>query len=108
MEIPPGHRIVVASGQLGIAPDARIPHDVGEQTRLCFANIRAVLAAARMHIDDIVRIDAFVTERAHLAAYMQVRDEIVGNPPPASTLMIVTGFSRPEFQVEVEIIAAAP
>ena len=29
-----------------------------------------------------------------------------GDPPPASTLMIVSGFARPEFKVEVEVIAA--
>jgi len=28
--------------------------------------------------------------------------------PPASTLMIVGGFTRPEFLVEIEMIAAAP
>jgi enamine deaminase RidA (YjgF/YER057c/UK114 family) len=28
--------------------------------------------------------------------------------PPASTLMIVGGFARPEFLVEVEVIAAGP
>jgi len=38
--------------------------------------------------------------------YMTVRDLNVRDPPPASTLMIVSGFSRPEFLVEVEIIAA--
>jgi enamine deaminase RidA (YjgF/YER057c/UK114 family) len=30
----------------------------------------------------------------------------VVSPPPASTLMIVSGFARPEFKVEVEVIAA--
>jgi enamine deaminase RidA (YjgF/YER057c/UK114 family) len=42
-----------------------------------------------------------------MAGYMKVRDRHVGNPPPASTLMIVAGFTRPEFLVEVEAIAAA-
>ena len=37
---------------------------------------------------------------------MQVRDEFVGDPPPASTLMIVQGFARPEFKVEIEAVAA--
>jgi len=41
-----------------------------------------------------------------MAGYMRVRDRFVGDPPPASTLMIVSGFSRPEFVVEVETIAA--
>ncbi|MEL6125281.1 MAG: RidA family protein, partial [Pseudomonadota bacterium] len=30
------------------------------------------------------------------------------SPPPASTLMIVGGFTRPEFLVEIEVTAAAP
>ena len=37
---------------------------------------------------------------------MQARDQFVSNPPPASTLMIVSGFARPEFKVEIEAIAA--
>jgi enamine deaminase RidA (YjgF/YER057c/UK114 family) len=32
----------------------------------------------------------------------------VSNPPPASTLMIVSGFARAEFKVEIEVIAARP
>ena len=55
---------------------------------------------------DVVRINAFVTGREHLKGYMAARDEFVGDPPPASTLMIVSGFARPEFLVEVEVIAA--
>ena len=46
--------------------------------------------------------------REHLKGYMSVRDLYIADPPPASTLMIVSGFSRPEFLVEVEVIAAAP
>ena len=37
---------------------------------------------------------------------MAVRDRMVGSPPPASTLMIVSGFARPEFLVEIEVVAA--
>ena len=37
---------------------------------------------------------------------MSVRDRMVGDPPPASTLMIVSGFTRPEFLVEIEVVAA--
>jgi enamine deaminase RidA (YjgF/YER057c/UK114 family) len=39
---------------------------------------------------------------------MEVRNGLFGEPYPASTLMIVTGFARPDFLVEVEAIAAAP
>ena len=47
-----------------------------------------------------------MTDRAYLRPYMDGRDRFVGSPPPASTLMIVAGFARPEFKVEVEVVAA--
>ena len=108
VEIPPGHRILLCSGQLGIAADDKVPASAEEQADLCFRNIGAVLADAGLGFADIVRINAFVTGREHLQGYMRVRDRYIGDPPPASTLMIVSGFSRPEFLVEVEAIAAAP
>jgi enamine deaminase RidA (YjgF/YER057c/UK114 family) len=108
MEVPAGRRLVVCSGQLGITADDRIPEDAGEQAELCFANIAAILKDAGLRLRDIVRINAFVSDRAHLKPYMQVRDRLVGEPPPASTLVIVAGLARPEFKVEVEVIAAAP
>jgi 2-iminobutanoate/2-iminopropanoate deaminase len=108
VEIPAGHRILVCSGQLGISPDDKVPETVEEQTHLCFRNIAAVLADAGVTLADVVRINAYVSGREHLKGYMAVRDEYIGDPPPASTLMIVSGFSRPEFLVEVEVIAAAP
>lgn len=107
IEVPPGARLLFASGQLGIAPDESIPEDASAQTERCFENIRAVLASAGMGLADVVRINAFVTDRAHLPAYMAVRDRLFGDPPPASTLMIVSGFAREIFKVEIEVIAAS-
>src|SRR5947208_3351671 len=108
VEIPPGSRILVCSGQLGITPQDLVPKTIEEQTHLCFRNIKAVLDEAGFTFSDLVRINAFVVSREHLKGYMSVRDLYIGDPPPASTLMIVSGFARPEFLVEVEIIAAAP
>ncbi|MGL4241030.1 MAG: RidA family protein, partial [Beijerinckiaceae bacterium] len=36
------------------------------------------------------------------------RDRYVSDPPPASTLMIVSGFAAEIYKVEIEVIAAAP
>ena len=44
---------------------------------------------------------------ADLATYMKVRDRYVGDPPPASTLLVVQALARPQFKVEVEATAAA-
>ena len=106
VEVPPGKRLVLCSGQLGIALDETVPEDAGAQAELCFANIAAILAEAGLGLQDIVRINAYVTAREHLRPYMDVRDRLFAEPAPASTLMIVSGFARPEFKVEVEVVAA--
>ena len=100
-----GGRIVFCSGQLGVAADDTVPETVTAQAELCFENIKAILAEAGLGVGDIVRINAYVTRREHMGDYMAVRDRYVGNPPPASTLVIVSGFTRPEFLVEVEATA---
>lgn len=108
VEVPEGARLVLTSGQLGIAADDSIPPGAEAQARLCFAACAAILAEGGMGPQDVVRINAFVTDRAHMAAYMAVRDEWLAGVErlPASTLVIVSGFTRPEFLVEVEVTAA--
>ena len=106
VEVPPGARLVYCSGQLGIGPNDAVPADVEAQAELCFANIAAILGEAGLTLADIIRINAYVTAREHLKGYMAVRDRVVGTPPPASTLMIVSGLARPEFLVEIEVVAA--
>jgi enamine deaminase RidA (YjgF/YER057c/UK114 family) len=106
VEIEAGARLLLCSGQLGIAPDDRIPDSTEAQAVLCFEAIGLCLAEAGMSFADIVRINAYVTDRVHMAPYMAVRDRYVSMPAPASTLMIVGGFTRPEFTVEVEALAA--
>jgi enamine deaminase RidA (YjgF/YER057c/UK114 family) len=106
VEIPAGARLVFCSGQLGIGKNGTVPDGVEAQARLCFGAIAAILKEAGMTLGDIVRINAYVVGAEYLTGYMRVRDEFIGNPPPASTLMIVHGFARPEFKVEVEAVAA--
>jgi 2-iminobutanoate/2-iminopropanoate deaminase len=103
--VPAGRRLVFCSGQLGIDAEGSIPPDCAGQAHLCFDNIAAILAEADLGLSDIVRINAFVTGREHLAQYMSVRNALFAAPYPASTLMIVSGFARPEFVVEIEAIA---
>jgi enamine deaminase RidA (YjgF/YER057c/UK114 family) len=109
VEVPAGARLLVCSGQLGIGPDDLAPDTAQAQAALCFANLDAVLAEGGMGRGDVVRINAYVTDRAHMAGYMAARDAwlaAVSDHLPASTLMIVGGFTRPEFKVEIELIAA--
>jgi enamine deaminase RidA (YjgF/YER057c/UK114 family) len=106
VEVPAAARWLFCSGQLGISANDEIPDSAEAQAVLCFEAIGACLAEASMSFADLVRINAYVTDRIHMGPYMAVRDRYVMLPPPASTLMIVSGFTRPEFKVEVEAIAA--
>jgi 2-iminobutanoate/2-iminopropanoate deaminase len=108
MVVPAGQRLVFCSGQLGIDAEKHVPSDCEGQARICFDNIAAILNEAGMSLANIIRINAFVTGREHLGAYMGVRNTLFAEPYPASTLMLVSGFARPEFVVEIEAIAAGP
>lgn len=105
--VPAGHRLVVTSGQLGISSEETIPTECEQQADLCFANIAAILAEDGMTLANIIRLNAYVTAREHMQGYMRSRDRHFQGMPPASTLVIVSGFTRPEFFVEIEAIAAA-
>ena len=104
--VPPGVQLLVTSGQLGVAPDGAIPDDVEAQCVLCFENIKAILTDAGMTFADVVRFNGFVTDRAYFPIYGAVRSRYVAGDAFASTLVIVSGFTRPEFKVEVEVTAA--
>lgn len=110
VELPAGWRIARTSGQLGLAADGTVPDNAHDQARICFANITAILAEAGMGPADVMHLAAYVTDRAHMAGYMQARDAFLADVThlPTSTLIIVSGFTRPEFKVEIEVIAAAP
>ena len=104
VEVPAG-RMLFASGQLGVSPDDKVPEDAEAQAVLCFENIKAILAEAGMTFADVVRFTAYVTDRAYFPVYGAVRSRYVSGNAFASTLVIVSGFTRPEFKVEVEVTA---
>lgn len=108
VEIPAGARMIRTSGQLRLAADGTVPAGVTEQATICFANIRAILSEGGMGPENICHISAWLTDRADLPAYMAARDAFLAgfDVRPASTLLLVAGFSRPEFKVEVEVWAA--
>lgn len=100
-------RMVVTSGQLGLSADGTIPETTDAQAGICFQNIDQILAEAGMTRHNVVRLNAYVTAREHMQGYMAARDAWLAEVSvlPASTLMIVSGFTRPEFTVEIEAIA---
>ena len=108
--LPANQRIIRTSGQLGLAADGSVPTDAFDQAQICFGNITAILGEGGMGPTDVFHLSAYVTDRAHMQGYMAARDAFLAACPddglPSSTLIIVSGFTRPEFKVEVEVWAA--
>ncbi|MCV3271763.1 RidA family protein [Roseobacter sinensis] len=109
VELPAGARLVRTSGQLGLAGDGSVPDGADAQAEICFQNIAAILAEANMTPAHVCHLSAYVTAREHMQGYMAARDAFLRDVPvlPSSTLVIVSGFTRPEFVVEVEVWAAS-
>ena len=98
---------LLTSGQLGIDRNGHIPSSLVEQARLCFLNISELIDEAGFSISDILKVSGFVTKRKYFADYMRIRDEFFQGVEvkPASTLVVVRGFTKAKFMVEVEVIA---
>ena len=99
--------LLMTSGQLGINLDGSIPTSFSEQTNLCFSNIFLIIKEAELEPKDILRINTFLTDRQNLNEYMKIRDKFFSNISikPASTVVIVSGFTKEEFLVEIEATA---
>ena len=52
----------------------------------------------------------FITDEANIPALREVRSVRLGNvdPPPCNTLLVVKRLAEPEFQIEIEVVAAVP
>ena len=106
LEIQPDLRWVVVSGQVPLAPDGTIPEGIEAQTKLVWQNLIHILAEAGMDMTDVVKLTHYVTGREHLEGYNRARAEFMGDVKPASTLLLISGLARPEFLVEVDLMAA--
>ena len=95
------------SGVVPIAPDGSTPDDLGEQADLIWANIEAMLGEAAMASSDIVSITTYVVAGEPLAPVMAARDRALDGHRSASTLVTVPALARPEWRVEIAIVAAA-
>jgi 2-iminobutanoate/2-iminopropanoate deaminase len=95
------------AGVVPIANDGTTPEDLGEQAALVWSNIGAMLAEVQMTPANIVSLTTYVVAGQPLAAVMAARDAFLNGHIAASTLITVPALVRPEWQVEIAIVAAA-
>ena len=73
IQITGDYRRLIISGQVGMALDGTVPTTGEGQIAQALANLRAVLTANGMAVENIVKTTAFLTDRGLLAAYRQAR-----------------------------------
>jgi 2-iminobutanoate/2-iminopropanoate deaminase len=106
VEEPANCRRLHISGQVGATPDGTILKGFEAQARQCWANIIAILTAAGMGVEDLVKVDIFVTSADVVAASRKIRDEALKGAEPASTFLVVAALAHPDLVVEIEAVAA--
>ena len=95
-----------SSGVVPTAPDGSVAEALGDQAAEVWRNIGAILAEAGMVPSDIVSVTTYVVAGEPLTAVMAARDAFMGDHRAASTLVTVPALARPEWRMEVAIVAA--
>ncbi len=94
------------SGVVPIAPDGTVPAAISDQAAVVWANIGAMLADAEMTSADVVSVTTYVTPGHDLAPVMAERDKALDGHLAASTLVVVPELARPEWLMEIAVVAA--
>lgn len=104
--IPPNARVLHTAGQIGVRPDGSVPSAIEEQVDQLWQNLIAILRGAGMDIEDIVKLTAYVVGDETYPVYAAARVRYLGDHKPAATAFYVPRLLKPEWLLEVELIAA--
>ena len=106
VEVPAGARWLATAATPGLARDGSLAPDITGQAEAAWGHIIAMLAKSGMAIADVVKITQYLVRAEDIPAYAKVRARVLGAARPASTLLVVPALVRPEFLLEVEVLAA--
>jgi 2-iminobutanoate/2-iminopropanoate deaminase len=97
---------VFVSGQVAIDPTGgETPGDVGAQAELIMKNIGKILADVGLDYPDIVKTTIFLADIADYGTVNGIYGAYFPTEPPARSAVQVAALPRPEFLVEIELIA---
>ena len=107
----PGRTVYIA-GQLGLDLENKLvggPGDFRAQATKAIENLRAALVAVGAGLNDVVKINNYLTDMAHIGIFREVRDSFFNMAaPPASTTVAISQLARPGALFEIEAIAVLP
>jgi 2-iminobutanoate/2-iminopropanoate deaminase len=100
--------LVFVSGQTPLKADGIMASGgVAEHTAQCLDNIREILAAAGLTLDDVVKTTVFMTDLGQFAAMNEVYGKRFKAPYPARSTIQVTALPKGA-DVEIEAVAVRP
>ncbi len=99
-------RLLHTSGVVPISPDGSVPSALVDQADVVWANLLAILAEADLAPTDVVSVTTYVVHGNDLAPVMAARDRALGGHRVASTLVTVPALARPEWLMEIALVAA--
>ena len=94
------------AGVVPIRPDGTVPDGVAEQAEVVWTNILAILGEAGMTANDVVAVTTYVVAGEDLIAAMAARDRALDRHRAASTLVQVPALARPEWRIEISVVAS--
>jgi len=106
VEVPANCRWLHISGQVGATPDGTILEGFEAQARQVWQNISAILTAAGMGVEHLVKVNIFVTSAEYVGPSRAIRDAALKGATPASTFLVVAALAHPDLVVEIEAVAA--
>ncbi len=105
--IPSGAQWLFTAGQTGRFPDGTIGEGIEEQADLAMRNLYSIVKEAGMSSDDVVKMTIYYLDPAHLPIIVAARNRHFGEDfKPASTAVGISALARPQYLVEVELVAA--
>jgi 2-iminobutanoate/2-iminopropanoate deaminase len=95
---------VFISGQGPVDPETgTMPDAFADQVRQTLRNVQTILEAAGTSLDNVVKVNAYVTDLTRFQEFNEVYSEFFQQDPPARTTV---GASLLGFLVEVDCVAS--
>lgn len=102
---------VYVRGQIGQDLDTRESVGVGDvaaQAEKAMANVAMLLEEAGSRLEDICKITIFLVDVRYREAVYKVAGKWLKGVYPVSTGIVVSALARPEWLVEIDVIAVIP
>ncbi len=102
-----GSRLLHTSGIVPTRPEGTVPATLADQAETVWQTITTLLIEGGFTVADVVSVTTYVVAGQDLTIVMAARDRALGGHLAASTLVVVAGLARPEWLLEIAVVAAA-